>query len=229
LKRNLLVLVLVLVAVAVGTRLTRYWNGEAEWDSLRQDETRCLEALWDRAPQVEIVPTTGGVLMNIQQAFGNQVPAARRSWTYEVARLVARRHPKVQLSQIRVVDATNGQEIIPTTDPEERTELLRRQRQSMAEAVLPGALVLLEIQWPPPPSSQLNLENRGAPPSARARGPHQGGPSVAPALERANSVVSAPPTGPVSSICWLITPTDPPPAVLESLKPLDRVVRLPNP
>jgi len=240
-KKNLLVLVLVVAAVALATRLNRNSGQPAGWAALRQDETRCLEALWGRAPQVELVSVNGGVLMNLNQPFAAEVSPARRRWSYEVARLVAQRHPQVGVVQIRVVDAASNQEVSQTPNPEERseqdrTELLRRQRQAQADQMMPGTLVLLDVQYAPAPNDQALQQNRVAPPSARARAPHHGESSGAPNMAAPREVeamdAAAPPvpqSNPVSSTCWLVTPSDPPPALLEALKPIERVVRLPNP
>ncbi len=235
-KKNLLVLVLVLAAVALTTRLNRNSGQEAAWAALRQDETRCLETLWGEVPQVELLPTNGGVLMNLIQPFPDDVSPARRRWSYEVARLVARRHPQVAVVDIRVVDGANGQTISPAPDPEERTELLRRQRQAQADQIMPGTLVLLDIRYAPAPNDPAILQNRVEPTGARARAPrHQessGAPHMAAPREVEAMDAAAPPvpqSTPVSSTCWLVTPSDPPPALVDALKPIERVVRLPNP
>ena len=237
-KKNLLVLLLVLAAVAVATRFTRNSGQDAGWAALRQDESRCLEALWGQAPQVELLPDKGGVQMTLTQSFGAEVSPARRRWSYEVARLVAQRHPQIHLAALRVLDAANGQAVPQSPSPEERaeqdrTELLRRQRQAQADQMMPGTLVLLDIQYSPSPNDQAVLQNRVEPAGARRRAPQYESaraPGAAPReMEARDSAAPAvPQSHPVVSTCWLVTPNDPPPALIDALKP-ERVVRLPNP
>lgn len=228
-KKNLAVLLVVLAAVAVLTRLTRNSGEDAAWAALRQDEIRCLEAMWGKPPQVELVPSNGGVQLNLRQSYSVDVSPARRRWSYDVAWLVARRHPQVQVTQVSLLDATSGGIIPQSPTPDDRSELLRRQRQSQADQMMPGTLVLLDIAYAPA-RYDPQLQNRVAPPSARLAPREQERSGARREMDSAlESAPSPPPSSPISTTCWLVTPSDPPPALVDQLKPIERIVRLPNP
>lgn len=221
-KKNLLILTLVLAAVAVVARWTQSQSGNPEWDRLRDDETRCLEAMWGQKAQVELLPANGGVTLSITQTFGVDISPLRRSWTYDVAALVAARHPQVKVGRLSVVGISQ----LPVND---RTELLRRQRQALADQITPGTLVLLDVQTAPAPAPapEMRVRNRvegGAP----ARAPH----GEAPAYDSARPVESMPaptPEANLTTTCWLVTPSEPDPRLLQQLQPLERVIKLPPP
>ncbi|MBN9414208.1 MAG: hypothetical protein J0I12_02160 [Candidatus Eremiobacteraeota bacterium] len=220
-KKNLLILALVLASVAVAARWTQDQGVNPEWERLREDEARCLEAMWGQKPQIEMVPAEGGLKMSIQLAFGVDISPLRRSWTYDVASLVAARHPQVQVVGLNVAGVSR----ISVTG---RTELLRRQRQAIADQITPGTLVLLDLQTAPEPAPEMRVRNRvEAGHGASRRAPRQ----EAPLYDSARPVESMPAPTPepnVTAICWLVTPTQPSPKLLEALNPLERVVKLPE-
>lgn len=232
-KKNLLILGMLLAVVAVATRLHRDPNLIPGGEALCQDEKRCLEALWGQTTRAKLEHDRTGLVLEIVQSFPADASPARRSWSHKLAYLVSQRHPQVDVSQIVILDGATIREIPPAPDsltPSERdrSELLCRQRQAVADQITPGTLVLLDVIWAAPPARKVELENRVESSGARRRAP-QGDASGASIRDMEESASPQTQTSPVSTTCWLVTTSEPSQALLDALQPVERVVRLPNP